>query len=151
MCFARGFYRIHLFRNVPLKDLLRELLERSVRKKQFLFPEKSELEINRSCKLTMICHYKRDNRCDQLVLQRTWWNAVISDTGDCLLHIEDQNPYGNGSPIIPQWFCHSRCHRLRVTTGRRPFVLVGDGAFQMTGRRICHCPRYVLIHIHYFQ
>jgi len=29
-----------------------------------------------------------------------------------------------------------------LTAGRRPLVLIGDGAFQMTGQEICHCPRY---------
>lgn len=29
-----------------------------------------------------------------------------------------------------------------LTTGKRPLVLLGDGAFQMTGQEICHCPRY---------
>jgi indolepyruvate decarboxylase len=31
---------------------------------------------------------------------------------------------------------------LQVATGRRPLVLVGDGAFQMTGAEISHAPGY---------
>ncbi len=33
---------------------------------------------------------------------------------------------------------------VEVATGRRPLVLVGDGAFQMTGWELLNCPRYGL-------
>ena len=31
---------------------------------------------------------------------------------------------------------------VQIATGRRPLVLVGDGAFQMTGPEISHAPEY---------
>ena len=30
---------------------------------------------------------------------------------------------------------------VQIASGRRPLVLVGDGAFQMTGPEISHAPR----------
>ncbi|MFO1520168.1 MAG: thiamine pyrophosphate-binding protein [bacterium] len=33
---------------------------------------------------------------------------------------------------------------VQIATGKRPLILVGDGAFQMTGMEISHCPRLKL-------
>lgn len=135
----------HLFRNVPLKDLLKELLKRSAEKKQFVFPEKAELEINRSCKLTAE-HVTTKEIIDAV----NWFFSeygempVISDTGDCLFTtLKIKAPMVMASAYYTTMgFAAPAAIGYAVTTGSRPFVLIGDGAFQMTGQEICHCPRY---------
>ena len=69
---------------------------------------------------------------------------IASDTGDCLFTALDM-PYtelaapgyyatmGTGVPMGLG---------IEATSGRRPLILVGDGAFQMTGWELGNCRRY---------
>lgn len=69
---------------------------------------------------------------------------VASDVGDCLFvsqgleHTSVVAPgyYASMGFGVPAGF------GIQATTGRRPVVLVGDGAFQMTGMELGHCRRY---------
>jgi indolepyruvate decarboxylase len=69
---------------------------------------------------------------------------VVSDTGDCLfatLRLKASSVFGS-SYYGTMGFAVPAAIGLAVSTGKRPLVFVGDGAFQMTGQEICHCSRY---------
>jgi indolepyruvate decarboxylase len=69
---------------------------------------------------------------------------VVSDMGDCLFASVDIRAnecvapayYGTTGFAIPAAL------GVQISSGRRPLVLVGDGAFQMTGSEISHAPEY---------
>jgi indolepyruvate decarboxylase len=139
------FIRNHIYRDVPLKLLLEELLRRKVEKKNFTFPAKPKLVINKSCKFT-----------DKLVTTKeiidaiNWFSSeygempIISDTGDCLFTtLKIRAPMVMASAYYSTMgFATPAAIGYALTTGNRPLVLLGDGAFQMTGQEMCHCPRY---------
>ncbi|AFU98182.1 thiamine pyrophosphate-binding protein [Simiduia agarivorans] len=69
---------------------------------------------------------------------------LISDVGDCLFASMQADPkfllapafYASMGYAVPAAF------GVQAATGLRPVVLVGDGAFQMTGMELGHCRRY---------
>lgn len=69
---------------------------------------------------------------------------LISDIGDCLFASLHANPslmlapafYASMGYAVPAAF------GVQAATGLRPVVLVGDGAFLMTGLELGHCARY---------
>ncbi len=69
---------------------------------------------------------------------------VASDVGDCLFTAMD---LVNTDLVAPGYYATMGFGvpaglGVQVATGRRPIVLVGDGAFQMTGWELGHCRRY---------
>ena len=70
---------------------------------------------------------------------------IASDMGDCLF-------YGHGTWNTPNWWRRATTPPwatgvpsglgVQAATGRRPLILVGDGAFQMTGMELLNCSRY---------
>ncbi|BFM11103.1 indolepyruvate/phenylpyruvate decarboxylase [Simiduia litorea] len=66
---------------------------------------------------------------------------IISDVGDCLFASLEANPryllapafYASMGYAVPAAF------GVEASAGLRPVVLVGDGAFQMTGMELGHC------------
>ena len=69
---------------------------------------------------------------------------VISDTGDCLFAAVDVRANEIVAPAYyaTMGFAIPASLGVQIATGRRPLVLVGDGAFQMTGAEISHAPEY---------
>jgi len=146
LCVSREvLIRNHVYHDVPLKLLMEELLSNKVEKRKILFPAKQEFDINRSCKLTGASITTRE-----IIDAINWFFSkygempIVSDTGDCLFTTLSIN-----APMVMA--CAYYCSMgfgapaaigYSLTTGRRPLVLIGDGAFQMTGQEICHCPRY---------
>ena len=83
-------------------------------------------------------------RAQRVPGRRTSDVPLVSDTGDCLFAASTSARTKSsrrhttrrwGLPFRRRSACRSRA-------GRRPLVLVGDGAFQMTGPEISHAPRY---------
>jgi indolepyruvate decarboxylase len=69
---------------------------------------------------------------------------IASDTGDCLftaLDMENTELVGPGY-YATMGFGVPAGMGLQAATGRRPLILVGDGAFQMTGWELGNCRRY---------
>jgi indolepyruvate decarboxylase len=69
---------------------------------------------------------------------------IVADTGDCLFASVDIRA---DEVIAPAYyatmgFAIPAALGVQVAGGRRPLVLVGDGAFQMTGAEIAHAPEY---------
>jgi indolepyruvate decarboxylase len=69
---------------------------------------------------------------------------VAADVGDCLFTALDLVPTDYVAPgyYASMGFAVPAALGIQAATGRRPLVLVGDGAFQMTGWELGHCPRY---------
>jgi indolepyruvate decarboxylase len=146
LCVSRDvLIKNHVYHDVPLKLLMEELLSNKVEKRKILFPAKQEFAVNRSCKLTGASITTRE-----IIDAINWFFSkygqmpIVSDTGDCLFTTLSIN-----APMVMA--CAYYCSMgfgapaaigYSLTTRRRPLVLIGDGAFQMTGQEICHCPRF---------
>jgi len=65
---------------------------------------------------------------------------LVSDTGDCLFAAVEIQSNDCVAPAYyaTMGFAIPAALGLQVSSGRRPLVLVGDGAFQMTGPEISH-------------
>jgi indolepyruvate decarboxylase len=65
---------------------------------------------------------------------------LVSDTGDCLFAAVEIRSNDCVAPAYyaTMGFAIPAALGLQVASGRRPLVLVGDGAFQMTGPEIAH-------------
>jgi indolepyruvate decarboxylase len=69
---------------------------------------------------------------------------VVVDTGDCLFAAVDirANEIVGPGYYATMGFAVPAALGVEIASGRRPIVLVGDGAFQMTGAEISHAPAY---------
>ena len=69
---------------------------------------------------------------------------IASDVGDCLFTAMDIGPAPMAGPgyYATMGFGVPAGLGLQAATGQRPLILVGDGAFQMTGWELGNCRRY---------
>jgi indolepyruvate decarboxylase len=74
--------------------------------------------------------------------------VVVADVGDCLFAAADLTIYRDTEFLSPAYYT-SMGFAIPAALGAqfgdqnlRPIVLVGDGAFQMTGPEISHAPEY---------
>jgi len=69
---------------------------------------------------------------------------VVADTGDALFAAVDvrANEFIAPAYYATMGFAVPAALGAQIASRRRPLVLVGDGAFQMTGLEICHAPQY---------
>ena len=69
---------------------------------------------------------------------------LVSDTGDCLFASVEirSNEIVAPAYYATMGFAVPAALGVQTSTGRRPLVLMGDGAFQMTGPEISHAPGY---------
>ena len=70
--------------------------------------------------------------------------AMTSDVGDCLFTAMEMETTGLAAPgyYAGMGFGVPAGLGAQATTGERPVILVGDGAFQMTGWELGNCRRY---------
>lgn len=71
---------------------------------------------------------------------------IASDVGDCLFTAMSlrQTPMVAPGYYASMGFGVPAGLGIQITTGERPLILVGDGAFQMTGLELGHCARHGL-------
>lgn len=69
---------------------------------------------------------------------------IVADTGDCLFASVDicADEFIAPAHYATMGFAIPAALGVQIASGRRPLVLVGDGAFQMTGAEISHAPGY---------
>jgi len=69
---------------------------------------------------------------------------IVADTGDCLFASVDvcADEFIAPAYYATMGFAIPAALGVQIASGRRPLVLVGDGAFQMTGAEIAHAPEY---------
>jgi indolepyruvate decarboxylase len=78
------------------------------------------------------------------LFDRSGLMPIAADTGDCLFTALDMD---NTALVGPGYYATMGFGvpaglGLQAASGRRPLILVGDGAFQMTGWELLNCPRY---------
>jgi indolepyruvate decarboxylase len=71
---------------------------------------------------------------------------MTADVGDCLFTAMevDNNEFSAPGYYAGMGFAVPAALGMAAVSGRRPLVLLGDGAFQMTGFELAHCRRYGL-------
>ncbi|MGO1119161.1 indolepyruvate/phenylpyruvate decarboxylase [Rhodovibrionaceae bacterium A322] len=77
------------------------------------------------------------------LLARTGDRPILSDVGDCLFAATDIKPvpFAACAYYAGMGFAVPGALGAQAATGQRPLVLVGDGAFQMTGWELGNCQR----------
>lgn len=133
----------HLYPAVPLADLIVALLEQSPAKR----PRKTATPY----------HYPRGFIADDQkitpddiacavndLFDKYGTMPIASDMGDCMFTAMDMD---NAELVAPGYYATMGFGvpaglGVLATSGRRPLILVGDGAFQMTGWELGNCPRY---------
>ena len=151
LCISREvFIRHHMFHNVPL-DVLVDRLVQSTR-----LPQKENCVPGWQAGISpeIFEPYAEDDRIrvrhlihvlNDFASRHTEF-PVVCDTGDSLFATVDIRADVCVGPAYyaTMGFAVPGSIGLQVASGRRPLVLVGDGAFQMTGPEIAHCSRYGL-------
>ena len=151
LCVSRQVYiKHHRFDNVPLDRLVERLLHsaRLPRKENSLPGWQTDLspevlEPYREDEPIRVRHVIHE--LNQFLAQHPEF-PVVSDTGDCLFASVDirANLFVAPADYGTMGFAVPAAMGLQASSGLRPLVLVGDGAFQMTGPEIAHCRRYSL-------
>lgn len=138
--------RHHNFENVHLKDFIRALANSSIGKRD---------QINLSRSLVPSSIIKTDKITVQQLFNRlasyiTSDTVVISDIGDCLFGALDLAVPHDTEFLAPAFytsmgFAVPACIGAQLANPKlRPLVLVGDGAFQMTGMELSNAVRLKL-------
>ena len=137
----------HVYRDVPIEDLVAELVRRAPRGKKATGRKR----------LTM--PYPRGLAADEAPIAPSDVAAAINDLfdrhgkmpmaadmGDCLFIAMEIDNTALAAPgyYAGMGFGVPAGIGAALATGRRPLVLVGDGAFQMTGWELGNCARYGL-------
>ncbi|MCI0627161.1 MAG: indolepyruvate/phenylpyruvate decarboxylase [Acidobacteria bacterium] len=151
LCISRQVYiKHHVFQNVPLDGLVNRLLHspRLPRRENCLPGWKAGIspEIfepyteDEPIRVRHVIHL-----LNNFVSSHTDF-PVVCDTGDCLFASVDIRADVCVGPAYyaTMGFAVPGAMGLQAASGLRPLVLVGDGAFQMTGPEIAHCPRHGL-------
>src|SRR5919202_1839576 len=145
--------KYHNFENVLLHDFLTCLIEAPLERKDFmLVGKKGNIKNNnnkhfsaaRNQKITVKRLFERLN------LSITDNAIVIADVGDSLFGALDLTIHGQTDFLSPAYYC-SMGFAVPAAIGAqlanprlRPIVIVGDGAFQMTGMEISTISRFAL-------
>lgn len=144
--------KYHNFENVLLQDFLTSLIEAPLERKDFVLVEKQgnvknnnkHFSAARNQKITVKRLFERLN------FSITDNRIVIADVGDSLFGALDLTVHGQTDFLSPAYYC-SMGFAVPAAIGAqlasptlRPIVIVGDGAFQMTGMEISTIIRFAL-------
>ena len=144
--------KYHNFENVLLQDFLISLIEAPLERKDFVLGEKQgniknnnkHFSAARNQKITVKRLFERLN------FSITDNRIVIADVGDSLFGALDLTVHGQTDFLSPAYYC-SMGFAVPAAIGAqlasptlRPIVIVGDGAFQMTGMEISTIIRFAL-------
>ncbi len=133
----------HTYANLPLAALVDRMLERlGTTEKPFTVPKpvfpRHMLADNASIAPTDIATAVNDLMAEHGKM------PIASDMGDCLFTAME---IGHTALVAPGYYATMGFGvpaglGLQAATGQRPLILVGDGAFQMTGWELGNCRRY---------
>lgn len=144
--------KYHNFENVLLQDFLTSLIEAPLERRDFvLVGKRANVKNNnkhfsaaRNQKITVKRLFERLN------FSITDNAIVIADVGDSLFGALDLTIHGQTDFLSPAYYC-SMGFAVPAAIGAqlanptlRPIVIVGDGAFQMTGMEISTISRFAL-------
>jgi indolepyruvate decarboxylase len=149
ICTARdAYFRHHRYQDVPLDRLVNALVaspdlpaKRSGRRTagSLLSPEVLEpIDPDEPIKVKHVIGVLNEFMAQHADM------PIVSDTGDCLFASVDirGNDFVAPAYYATMGFAIPAALGVQIASGRRPLVLVGDGAFQMTGSEIAHAPAY---------
>jgi indolepyruvate decarboxylase len=151
LCISREvFIKHHMFQNVPLAGLV----DRLVRSPRLPRRENCVPGWQAGISPEIFEPYAEDDRIrvrhvidvlNDFVGRHTDF-PVVCDTGDSLFAAVDIRADVCIGPAYyaTMGFAVPGAIGLQAASGLRPLVLVGDGAFQMTGAEISHCPHHGL-------
>lgn len=133
----------HVYRDLPLSDVVRALLEKlppRVRTHVPANPFPPQFDIDPAAPIRPASIAQAINR---LMAAHGRYPLAI-DVGDCLFTALDIDHSHRVAPgyYASMGFAVPAGIGLQAASGRRPIVLVGDGAFGMTGLELGHCTRY---------
>ncbi len=144
--------KYHNFENVLLQDFLTSLIEAPLERKNFVLVGKQgnvknnnkHFSAARNQRITVKRLFERLN------FSITDNAIVIADVGDSLFGALDLTIHGQTDFLSPAYYC-SMGFAVPAAIGAqlasptlRPIVIVGDGAFQMTGMEISTISRFAL-------
>ena len=147
----------HIFENVPLQEFLNGLIEAPLKKREFVMSIQKRHNNSHNAqdnegyflpakdkKITVKHLFKRLN------LSITNNTIVIADVGDSLFGALDLTIHGQTEFLSPAYYL-SMGFAVPAAIGAqlakpklRPIVIVGDGAFQMTGMELSTIARFKL-------
>jgi TPP-dependent 2-oxoacid decarboxylase len=144
----------HNFENILLQDFLTKMIEAPLARKDFTLVGKQRhiknnsnnkhFSVARNQKITV----KRLFECLNFAITNNV--IVIADVGDSLFGALDLTIHGQTDFLSPAYYC-SMGFAVPAAIGAqlanpklRPIVIVGDGAFQMTGMEISTISRFAL-------
>src|SRR5215210_6819512 len=145
--------KYHNFENVLLQDFLTSLIEAPLERKDFVLVGKQGNVKNNNNK-----HFSAA-RNQKITVKRLFErlnfsinnNAiVIADVGDSLFGALDLTIHGQTDFLSPAYYCSmgfavpAAIGAQLASPALRPIVIVGDGAFQMTGMEISTISRFAL-------
>jgi indolepyruvate decarboxylase len=143
----------HNFENVLLEDFLTKMIEAPLAKKNVESVEKqSNAKINNNKPFWVIKNEKITVKrlFERLDLSMTDNVIVIADVGDSLFGALDLTIRGQTDFLSPAYYA-SMAFAVPAAIGAqlanpklRPIVIVGDGAFQMTGMEVSTISRFAL-------
>ncbi len=132
------------FHDLTIRDLLSILLSTDLPSFSVQAAKQNRLKSRRTRPANNFNSANAVAAVDEILSQHSSIVPVVSDIGDCLfasLHLRS-------STLLAPSFYASMGYAVpaalgvQAATGLRPLVLVGDGAFQMTGLELGHCTRY---------
>lgn len=135
----------HLYQNIPLAALVEALLERAPAAGQraaHAQPPRLEYPTGLVADDAPVCAADLSRALNDRILAHGPMN-IVSDIGDCLFAAMELMP----TPLVAPGYYATMGFGVpagigaQVATGQRSLILVGDGAFQMTGWELGNCPR----------
>ena len=134
----------HIYQDIPLSSLLDALLENG-KPHSSSYPRAIQPSYARGLEADEQPISPDDIACAvNDLFDRQGLMPMASDVGDCLftaMGMDNTELVASGY-YATMGFGVPAGMGLQVVTGRRPLVLVGDGAFQMTGWELGNCSRY---------
>jgi len=137
----------HVYPDLPLDDLITALLARAPRGRGAANRPRAGTTYRRGLEADDAAIAPSDVACAiNDLFDRHGALPMTSDMGDCLFTAMEIENTALAAPgyYAGMGFGVPAGIGVAATTGRRPLVLVGDGAFQMTGWELGNCRRYGL-------
>ncbi len=141
--------RFHNYDSIRLEDFLKGLIDADIHPRgtseiPHHVPPQAAFEVKRGAKITTARLFERLN---SFIDENT---AVVADPGDAMFSGADLFIHGSAEFLCPAYYT-SMGFAVPASVGLqlanpklRPLVLVGDGAFQMTGLELSTAARYSL-------
>ncbi|MBT5187075.1 MAG: indolepyruvate/phenylpyruvate decarboxylase, partial [Kordiimonadaceae bacterium] len=133
----------HTYTEIPLENLIDALLERAHKMTSIEIKKPREPEGGLIADDSKIVPHDIAKAINDL-FDKNGKMQIASDVGDCLfttVSIQTTSLTGPGY-YAGMGYGVPAGLGLAATTGKRPLILVGDGAFQMTGWELGNCRRY---------